>query len=512
MTSILPRHSPRTRPLMTALVLGLGGLTPAVTTATTTPVTSCADSGAGSLRQIVHDATSLDTVDLTKLTCSQISLTTGAIAVVQDSLSIIGPGVAKLTLYHSTDSPTIPGNVISHTGAGTLEIDDLTIAHGAPVDGTCLLGATVSGGCICSAGSLTLKRSQVTHCKATGSTLLHAYGGGIFAGRDISLDHSTISANQLLGPHSAIHAGGFAYQAGGGVFALGNIDIRYSQVINNSASGSGGGISAGVSSGNSQLYITHSLISDNAIYSNYGVNRGAGIFSNAVSARIDNSTISNNRTGPNCASAFGSGGGIFSAGADLRFSQSTISGNYACVGYAAIDAISTPESPAVLITDSTISGNTSRYNLAAINKVGSLTILNSTIAFNQPPALGGSQQPTELESSIVADGVQIAGALTGANNLIPFFSGQGLQATIAACPMLGPLADNGGATLTHALLHSSAAIDNGTDSLGLANDQRGAGYMRTHGAGTDIGAFEWQGGIDDPILHGRFELLDACGE
>src|SRR5476651_2860583 len=103
MAHIPLRLLPCTRPLVTALVLGLGGLASAVATATTLPVTSCADSGTGSLRQVVHDATSLDTVDLSKLTCSQISLTTGAIAVGQDSLSIIGPGAEKLTLYHLSD-------------------------------------------------------------------------------------------------------------------------------------------------------------------------------------------------------------------------------------------------------------------------------------------------------------------------------------------------------------------------------------------------------------------------
>src|SRR5450432_4159963 len=96
MTRISLRHSPCTRSLTAALVLGLGGgLASAVATATTLPVTSCADSGTGSLRQVVHDATSLDTVDLSKQTCSQISLITGAIAVTQDSLSIIGPALTS---------------------------------------------------------------------------------------------------------------------------------------------------------------------------------------------------------------------------------------------------------------------------------------------------------------------------------------------------------------------------------------------------------------------------------
>ena len=64
-------------------------------------------------------------------------------------------------------------------------------------------------------------------------------------------------------------------------------------------------------------------------------------------------------------------------------------------------------------------------------------------------------------------------------------------------PMLGPLQNNGGPTLTRALLSGSPAIDKGHSS-GLATDQRG--FPRTFdqpmipnatgGDGTDIGAVE----------------------
>jgi hypothetical protein len=65
-------------------------------------------------------------------------------------------------------------------------------------------------------------------------------------------------------------------------------------------------------------------------------------------------------------------------------------------------------------------------------------------------------------------------------------------------PRLGPLADNGGPTLTHALLPESRAINAGdpaampgVDGAPL-NDQRGAPFTRIYDGRIDIGAFERQ--------------------
>src|SRR5690606_32889881 len=67
-------------------------------------------------------------------------------------------------------------------------------------------------------------------------------------------------------------------------------------------------------------------------------------------------------------------------------------------------------------------------------------------------------------------------------------------------PLLGPLANNGGPTPTHALLAGSPAIDAGRNISGATHDQRGAPFLRTIddpnianvNDATDIGAFELQ--------------------
>ena len=70
--------------------------------------------------------------------------------------------------------------------------------------------------------------------------------------------------------------------------------------------------------------------------------------------------------------------------------------------------------------------------------------------------------------------------------------------------MLGPLADNGGLTQTHALSSASPAIDQGINARALTNDQRGPGFPRTVGPDTDIGAFEYSPAFLAPTLAKSF--------
>ena len=58
--------------------------------------------------------------------------------------------------------------------------------------------------------------------------------------------------------------------------------------------------------------------------------------------------------------------------------------------------------------------------------------------------------------------------------------------------MLGPLQNNGGLTLTHALSANNLAIDAGNNVANLDFDQRGPAFLRVSNDVPDIGAFELQ--------------------
>jgi len=63
---------------------------------------------------------------------------------------------------------------------------------------------------------------------------------------------------------------------------------------------------------------------------------------------------------------------------------------------------------------------------------------------------------------------------------------------IGGNPGLAPLANNGGRTLTHALLPRSPALNTGDPTPGSSFDQRGAPFARVRGGRANIGAFEVQ--------------------
>ena len=75
-----------------------------------------------------------------------------------------------------------------------------------------------------------------------------------------------------------------------------------------------------------------------------------------------------------------------------------------------------------------------------------------------------------------------------------YLNGPGDQ--INTDPLLGPLQDNGGPTLTYALLPGSPAIDAGDPNFTPPPwyDQRGPDFWRLRNGHVDIGSFEVQSG------------------
>lgn len=419
--------------------------------AMTQAVTSCADDGsAGTLRDIVASAVSGDVIDLSQLQCSTITLTAGQIEVEVDDLTLQGPGQHALTIDGNHASRVI-ANYGGAVGSATLALNDLTLANGL------VEGFLASGGCLYSYAfnpdqRTILNRATISGCTAGGETSQYALGGGLLVWGSLELHSSTVKNNRAEAP-------------GGGVAAIGGSYVVFGSTV------------------------------------------------------ID-STISGNSAGSAGAEPVGVAavGGLL--GSDTLILRSTISGNHAegDIGAAMFGPPrDLPIDATIDIIDSTISGNTSAGRVGGIETFmnrattsATLRIHNSTIAFNAAAQGCGSigmdgngRTDVELHSSIVANNTgagganedlcdlnSLTGAVTGANNLVTAADLPLPVDTISADPLLGPLQYNGGATLTHALLPGSPAIEHGNNIAILNFDQRGPGYRRVVGAAADIGAFE----------------------
>ena len=201
---------------------------------------------------------------------------------------------------------------------------------------------------------------------------------------------------------------------------------------------------------------------------------GAGIF-NAGSLTIIGSTISGNTTS-------GTGGGIRNSGT-LSVANSTLSGNSAAGdGGGFYNRTGTASFNNVTITNNVADSNSDGGNGGGIRRYrGTVNVGNSIIAGNFD--LSSSTVRPDCSGQISSLGYNIIGDASGCN-----ISGDTTGNQTGVDPLLGPLADNGGNTFTHALLSGSPAIDSGNTATCETSDQRGD--SRPSGLACDIGAYE----------------------
>jgi hypothetical protein len=201
---------------------------------------------------------------------------------------------------------------------------------------------------------------------------------------------------------------------------------------------------------------------------------GGGLKVLSGTTTLINSTVSNNH-------AKSKGGGIHVAcHGKLVMQNSTISGNYASASGGGIYLNGSGD-----FTNSTISNNNaSNVGGLAINgrdeidEFGHLRLFNTVIADNI--ARLGDYGIADCHMEGHAEIIAASYNWIADGNCEPAFSGD---------PMLGPLADNGGPTMTHSLLPGSPAIDViPTESCMVDADQRG----EPRHFPCDIGAFEVQ--------------------
>jgi len=272
---------------------------------------------------------------------------------------------------------------------------------------------------------------------------------------------------------------------------------------------SGGAISA------LSVTLKHSRVENSAAYA-IGYNQsahGGGVYAASEVVCVDSTITGNHVASKGNGQGIGDGGGIFGL-SSVTLDGCTVDHNSADRGggVAQLDVSSVHISR---ISNSTISSNTATTAVGGLLFRSPANFYNSTVAFNAAPTCGGvlNVGPTALQSTIVAnnrsatsDCVDFYSRQTsGANNLITVSGTSPVPpGTLAADPLLTPLADHGGPTFTHGLALSSPALDNGNNVQSLSTDQRGTGFDRVVGTAADIGAFERQAG-DDEVFFGGFD-------
>jgi hypothetical protein len=351
------------------------------------------------------------------------------------AVSLVGPGAGNLTIS-GNDASRIFHIIGPGKGGSAVEvsISGLTLTHGASPVGQ-------GGGAI----------------DAEGQAGVHVV-------------ESVISDS-----HAAVGGGIAAYASYCGFAAL---NLTKSVISGNSATLSGGGISTGNCI---RTYIYYSTVTGNSAY-----DYGGGVFAGSpFYLNIAGSLISGNSVGGPASPIMGGAGiAVTNAYLGLQIWNSSVVGNIATAeggGIAILDAVS---SEATVIDSCTITGNYgySFPGQGIASAGGTVNLVNSIVANNYSRFEGEDLAGTFASDHSLIKTKGAFATVTGPGNIL----GQD--------PLLGPLRDNGGFTLSMLPAVASPAIGNG--STALTFDQRA--LPRPAGTGIDIGAVERQ--YPEPLI------------
>jgi hypothetical protein len=411
--------------------------------ATTITVTNANDSGPGSLRQALADAQDGDTINFDP-SVNTVTLTTAELAI-DKSVTLSGaPQMVTVVRASQTEFR------IFHVMPG----------HSVEINGLNISGGHITGG---NGGGILNDNSTLTiaHCTVNGNVIVSAsasnFGGGIHNSGTMTLNQVIVNNNNAPPP---------AIPSGGGISNTGTV-----------------------------------IITAGTVQGNNGFFSGGGIYNTGVLS-ITGSTILNNQLG-NPGHFGGSGGGIVNYGT-MTVQDSTITGNTALGGDLQGGDGGGISGDNNTITNSTITGNSAHHGGGI---AGGGNIAHTTFSTNSASIAGGALYLTsslELGNTILEAGASGVNIFNNGGSLIThgynvcsdngsgFLNGPGDQ--INTDPMLGPLQNNGGLTLTQALLPGSPAIDAGDPNFTPPPDydQRGPGFVRVFNGRIDVGSFELQ--------------------
>lgn len=399
------------------------------------------------------------------------------------------PAAATLRVYFGP-AATYQVTKTADTSDGACSTDDCSLREAISASNT------IRGAVLVPAGTYVLSLPGVENNNAGGDLDVRAgtniYGAGaantIVDGdgidRVMDLDPQNSNSVSVLISGLTLRNGDTAAR-GGGLFMTGTLDFLTLEDVNitDNVAGTDGG---GLSLDSIALLRRINVTSNQAGTSGGGVNlSGSG-----RAIEIRDSTISNNAS----LDQSSQGGGGIRSQSQLRLDQVTVSGNTANLGGGGIFF----SGGSLVMRNTTVVANVADAdnNDASVGgglylNSGVADIANSVIALNR--AYGGL--PSDLNDCRIASATLTAVYNHVMNKENCLFDPSGNNTDITD-PLLGPLADNGGPTKTHAIMPGSVLINTGNPAgclddsdVAFANDQRGPGFPRPIGI-CDKGAYE----------------------
>ncbi|HEY6045085.1 MAG TPA: NF038122 family metalloprotease, partial [Pyrinomonadaceae bacterium] len=387
-----------------------------------------ASNGLCTLRAAIQEANAL-------VSCFTININLGgvsgpislasALPDINHNVNINGPGANQLTVQRSTQIGTTNFRVFTISSGRTVAISGLTISNGLVPGG--------SGGGVLNnnSGTLTLTDCNV-YGNSVGTTEGFGAGGGIYNAGSLILNNCRVGGTAAGQPNTS-------GANGGGITTVGTLQMNEGLIAGNSESGIyvGGGTAA-------LIGVT--------VSNNSARNTGGGVRVGAV-ANLVGCGIANN------IATYG-GAGIYNGLGTVKLIDSTVSGNTSnqfAGGIYSFNATST-----TLINSTVTNNRSTNGNGGGLQNSGSVLLRNSIVA-------GNFIGPTGTTSDDVRDLVSSASAfnLIGSCNSCGLTNGSNNNQVGVSGPGLGPLANNGGLTQTHALLSGSPAINAGSNAIAV---------------------------------------------
>jgi CSLREA domain-containing protein len=350
---------------------------------------ACADLiGDCSLRAALQQANASAGADIITFSVTGNLVFTGPSPIITDSVSLIGPSAAALTVMGDGSSSVLP---FSGGPANSYRVEGMTISGGEAtlgggiqlaglatlvISGTVITGnwADIGGG-LSVAGPTQLINSAVLTNTAT------VRGGGVSSTGKLEIINSRIAANQVVNPVFASEAapqGTALTSAGGGIYSSGTLTLTASLVEDNSVE---------VPSACASLQEPSGVCASDSGPAGFGGGPyGGGLALELAHALVRGSTLAGNHFTAYCGACpasptgviLGQGGGVYNGAGVLVMSDSTLDDNTAYYGGGLVNI-----SGDVLLVRTQVVDNTASRSAGGVHSEGGpLVVQNSQIVDN----------------------------------------------------------------------------------------------------------------------------------